>query len=69
MAKKFPASPHSIRVPDPRWAAARSRAAREGVRISYVINEFLEGYARNQIDMPRVTTSYTLSDAKKSGTQ
>lgn len=59
-----PASPHSIRIPDDRWNKARARAKREGVYISFVVNEFLEGYARGDIDMPRVTTSYALPKRK-----
>ena len=59
--KKQQSSPHSIRVPDNRWTAARARAAREGVRISHVVNEFLEGYARGAINLPRVVTTYEAS--------
>jgi hypothetical protein len=34
----------SIRIPDPRWYAAKTRADNEGTTITERVNEFLEDY-------------------------
>lgn len=50
--------PHSFRCNGEIWKKGRKRAASEGVSISHVINEFLEGYAKGKINLPKVTKTY-----------
>lgn len=48
----------SVRVTDEVWEAARRRAAYEGVTMSHVVNQIVEGYSRGLIDMPKVVVTY-----------
>jgi hypothetical protein len=44
---------HSIRCNDEAWAAAKERAHSEGFPINRVLEEFLEGYAKGDLSLPR----------------
>lgn len=57
--------PHSIRFPDRRWYAAKARAGREGVSLSTVVNEFVEGYAKGDLDRPNIQTRYTIKNTRQ----
>jgi hypothetical protein len=50
--------PHSVRTTDELWATAKKRAEFEGVTMSHVINELLEGWAHGLLDLPTVTKEY-----------
>lgn len=49
---------HSFRCNGDVWTMSRERAEKEGVTVSHVINEFLEGYALGKINLPTVIKSY-----------
>lgn len=49
----------SVRVPEDIWEAAKRRATYEGVTMSTVMYEFVEGYAKGLVDLPKVTITYT----------
>lgn len=48
----------SVRVGDPIWNKARSRAGYEGHTISSVINLFLDGYAGGHLTLPKTSATY-----------
>lgn len=47
----------SIRISDVRWYKAKRRAEREGVTISRVAQELIEGYAEGDLDRPQMVFS------------
>lgn len=49
--------PRSVRVSRRRWDKAKERAEGEGVTISRVAQELIEGYAEGMIDRPRMVFS------------
>ena len=49
---------HTVRCSDAVWEAARRRASHEGVTISKVITEILEGYASGKLNLPTVIKKY-----------
>lgn len=49
----------SIRVSDEVWDAANRRAHYEGVTISTVVIEIIQGYASGMLDLPRVQAVYS----------
>jgi hypothetical protein len=53
-------STYSIRVEERMWAKAKERAASEGVTITQVLREFLNGYALEKLDMPRIVRDYDI---------
>lgn len=52
-------SAHSVRTHDETWNRADRRAKAEGTNISAVINEILDGYGKNLIDLPKTQKVYT----------
>lgn len=48
-------SSHSIRTADVTWNKAKDRAEREGVTLNSVLEAILEGYANEQLHLPKVT--------------
>ena len=48
----------SVRVADDTWAAAKTRAAGEGVTISHVLSLLVEGYAKGEVDVPTVAMDF-----------
>lgn len=52
----------SVRTSDEAWTGARERAQREGVSMSHVVNEFVEGYAAGALDLPEVITQKVYPD-------
>ena len=51
----------SVRVHEEMWESARVRAESEGVPINSAIEELLDGYARNFIDLPKTVKKYPRS--------
>jgi len=49
----------SVRVADDLWEKARRRATYEGVTMSQVLYDFVDGYARGLVDRPRVEVVFT----------
>ena len=52
-------SVRSIRTADASWLAARARAEKEGLSMSSVVSELVEGYALGYIDMPKTSKEFT----------
>jgi hypothetical protein len=52
-------SVRSIRTADASWLAARARATKEGLSMSTVVSELVEGYALGYIDMPKTSKEFT----------
>lgn len=50
--------PHSFRCDGQTWRKGCERAESEGVNMSHVINEFLEGYATGKLNLPKVVKTY-----------
>jgi hypothetical protein len=48
------AKPRSVRVEDDLWTQAGERAKAEGTNLSAVVNLLLQGYASQNLDLPRV---------------
>lgn len=48
--------PRSVRVEEKIWALAKQRAAEEGVTVSRVMGDLLEGYARGVYELPKTQT-------------
>jgi hypothetical protein len=65
MSRSSQKSSHSMRVPDAVWASAQRRATAEGTTMNGMLNEFVEGYARGLINLPRVTKTYSPMVAPK----
>lgn len=49
---------HSVRCTEGLWKAAKRRAMFEGVTMNFVMSSILEGYAANQMDLPKVTREF-----------
>jgi len=50
--RSMPTSPHSVRCTESLWLSASRRAASDGVKINYAVNELLEGYGRGLLSVP-----------------
>jgi hypothetical protein len=49
----------SVRVADEPWDRARRRANYEGVTMSNMVAQLVDGYGKGLIDLPKVQISYT----------
>lgn len=45
--------PHSVRTTESLWLAAKRRTDQEGVSMTYMITELLDGYQRGLMKLPR----------------
>lgn len=52
-------SVRSVRTDDASWLAARSRAEKEGLSMSHIVNELVDGYARGEFHMPKPLKDYS----------
>jgi hypothetical protein len=48
----------SARISDDVWDKAQRRATYEGVTMSQVIHEFVDGYGSNLVDLPKVEVTF-----------
>jgi hypothetical protein len=48
----------SVRISDELWERAQRRAAYEGVTMSKVLYQIVEGYAAGLVNLPKVQVSY-----------
>ena len=49
---------HSLRCSDEVWTLAARRAAREGITMSYVIAQLLEGFGLGYVDPPVIERTF-----------
>lgn len=57
--ERFPdSSIRSIRCPNSVWDAAKERAEAEGVAMSYVVAQLVEGYSLGVFNMPALVKSF-----------
>lgn len=59
MSKKERMTVKTVRMRDSVWSRASSRAVREGVTMSTVLQELVEGYSLEKINLPRIEKVYT----------
>jgi len=52
--RRPPTTTRSIRCTPESWRKAQIRADKEGVTLTHVLREFVEGYANGQLDLPKV---------------
>lgn len=58
MTRHAPSNIRSVRVPDEAWTAAKERAQAEGVAMSYVVAQLVEGYSIGAFNMPRLVKQF-----------
>lgn len=56
--KTPPTTTRSIRCSPEAWRKAQIRADKEGVTLTHVLREFVEGYANGELNLPKVVKVY-----------
>ncbi len=51
--------PHSIRMTESLWLSAKRRADEEQKSMNFVVGEFLDGYARGLVNLPRQAANHS----------
>lgn len=60
--KSPPTTTRSIRCTPEAWRKAQVRAAREGVTMTHVLREFVEGYGNGELNLPKVVKVFNNSE-------
>lgn len=68
MPKKTRKSPptvtRSLRCTPEAWQKAQTRADKEGVTLTHVLREFVEGYGNGDLNLPKVVKVYNYPHKK-----
>ncbi|QGZ16744.1 hypothetical protein PBI_DEWDROP_97 [Microbacterium phage Dewdrop] len=57
MATRSKTTPHSVRLRESLWVAAKRRADGENVTMAFMVNEIMDGYARGFLNLPKTDTA------------